>query len=168
VWAAEVQLIFWEQAASQAAGLAIAAANMLMMTLTFGLALRYGTGGYTRRDGVVLAVSASGLLAWRLTHRPVLALVLVLAVDCLASSLTLVKAYRDPASETLSSYLLAALAGLLSLAAVGFHELNGFANALYIMLLNGTVACTIMLGQRKLNTEPKGESHAANTKSHYV
>lgn len=100
------------------------------------LSVRYGVGGFTRRDGVALAIAGSGLVVWYFTDEAVYALFIVIAVDAIGSLLTFLKACRDPETETVSAWFLSGTAGFFALLAVGSWNPILLAYPAYIMTAN--------------------------------
>jgi len=94
------------------------------MLLTFGLSFARGVGGATAADVVALGLAAAGIVAWVTCDDPVLAVLGAIAADVVAFAVMLPKAWRDPWSETWSSFLLAGIAGGCSALAVGGLDPN--------------------------------------------
>jgi hypothetical protein len=123
--------------------------------IIFLLSLRYGTGGLARRDQIALIVAGLGLLLWYFTHNAVIALGLAIVVDAAGTSLTVIKAYQDPGSETLPMWVLVAAAGILSMLSVGAWNIVLLAYPAYIFLANAAVVAAVLIGRR----QAAGESH---------
>lgn len=115
----------------------------------FILSLRYGYGGFVKRDIVALVLVGVGLILWYFTKEASIALFIVIAIDLVGSFLSVVKSYEDPGSETLISWILFGLAGLLSAISVGEFNLILLVYPLYICLANWAVVAAILLGKRK-------------------
>jgi hypothetical protein len=129
----------------------------IVMTIakTFGaitvavLALRYGSGGLSRGDVVALAAALGGLGLWLFMSQPLLALLLVIAVDAIGSWMTLRKALQQPDSETPATWLLNGASSLLGLLAVGSWRLTLMIYPAYLLLANGIIASVVITGQRR-------------------
>ena len=89
------------------------------VTVVFVLSISRGVGGLDLGNFALLAVAAVGVVGWLASSRPVLATVCVVVADLAGELLMLPKTWRDPRSETASSFLLAGAAGGLGAAAVG-------------------------------------------------
>jgi hypothetical protein len=113
------------------------------------VALRYGTGGCTRTDITAVVMACAGVAFWRGTHNPTAALLIFIAVDALAASLTIVKAYRDPHSEPLSTWVLSDVSGAFSVLAVGRPSLLLLAYPVYVSVANTVLIVCLIAGRRR-------------------
>ena len=82
--------------------------------LVFTLSLRFGMGGIGRYDLCLTGAAVLGVSGWAISSQPVVATACVVAADAVGVALMLPKTWRDPWSETLSTYALAGTAGVLS------------------------------------------------------
>jgi hypothetical protein len=71
----------------------------------------------------------------------------VVAADLIAAGMMVPKTWRDPGSETLSTFAWASLAGALSAAAVGALEPSLLLYPAYYCLVNGALA--LLIGGRR-------------------
>jgi hypothetical protein len=94
----------------------VQAASIVMV---FALSIGRGTGRVGPVDLALIAVAAAGLIGWYVSDRSLLATIGVVLADLAGVLLMLPKTWRDPESETPSSFLLAGVSGLLATAAVG-------------------------------------------------
>jgi hypothetical protein len=108
----------------------------------------YRVGGFSRRDIITLIAAGIGLLLWYVTSNAALALFISIAIDAAAASLTVRKAYLDPSSETLSTWLLSGTSGIFAAFAVGSFNVVLLAFPVYVILINYLVAGAILLGRR--------------------
>ena len=137
--------------------LAKGASNSLWMTgadtfgvaVTFILALRYGEGGLASKDVKALILASLGLVLWYFTKEPALALFMVIFVDGIGAVLTIQKAYKDPSSETTSTWFLSGLSGLVAAFAVGSFNWILLSYPIYICLANWAVIVAMLLGKKK-------------------
>jgi hypothetical protein len=119
------------------------------------LALRYGGGGLERRDWIALGAAVGGLGVWLFMSQPLLALLLVIAVDATGSWLTLQKTYKRPETETPATWLLNAASSACGLLAVGSWRLTLLIYPAYLLLANATIAGVVLMGQRQqIKLEP--------------
>lgn len=94
--------------------LAKGASNSLWMTgvqtfgvaLVFAMSIKFGTGGLTSRDIKALLIALIGLIIWFFTKEAAWALLISIVIDAAGALLTILKAYEDPESETLSTWFL--------------------------------------------------------------
>lgn len=124
-------------------------ANTLGVTVIFLLSLRFGYGGLHRRDIISLIFAALGLVLWLFTHHPLVALLIVVAVDAAGAWLTVYKAYKDPGSETLATWWLDCLSNLLGLLAVGSLSFSLMLYPAYLLVANAAVVAAIYLARMK-------------------
>jgi hypothetical protein len=111
--------------------------------LVFGLSLRFGSGGLTRTDLALIALAGMGVAGWLAADAPVIATVCVIAADLVASLMMLPKTWRDPHSETLSTFVLATTGGALAVGAVGSWSLPLLVYPVYFALVNAAIAAVI-------------------------
>jgi hypothetical protein len=115
----------------------------------FLLSLKYGYGGLKRRDIISLAIATLGLVGWTLTKQPVVALLLVVAVDAAGAWLTVYKAYQEPETETLITWWLDSASNLLGLLAVGTLSLSLLLYPAYLLAANSAVVIALYLARLK-------------------
>jgi hypothetical protein len=118
------------------------------VTLVFLLSISRGVGGLGPADLVLIGGAAVGIAGWIASSEPVAATACVILADLAGAALMLPKTWRDPRSETLSTFLLAAAAGCLGAAAVGAFELELLLYPAYFALVNAATAAVIMLRRR--------------------
>jgi hypothetical protein len=108
------------------------------------LSLRFGYGRLERRDWVALAVAALGIGVSQVLSSPLLALLVVIAVDASGFWLTVHKTWRAPHSETLISWALATVAGACGVVAVGKFDVVQLMYPIYIFVANGLLTVVII------------------------
>lgn len=113
------------------------------------LAWRYGWGGLLPRDLAALGGAALGLLLWYFTRTAAVALFIIIIIDALGVYLTVRKVYEQPSTETVSSWALTLLAGVLAAVAVGGWNLVLLAFPIYIALAAASILGAIYLGYRR-------------------
>jgi hypothetical protein len=124
-------------------------AQALGTCLVFGLSVRLGSGGLTRVDLGLLAVAGLGVAGWLSVDVPTVATACVIAADLVAALMMAPKAWRDPHSETLSTYVLASASGALAAAAVGTLSGPLLAYPVYFVIVNAALSGVIVLGRRR-------------------
>lgn len=144
VWASLTAIAFAGQISDKGgAGAYITGVTAAISFLIFLLALLKGEKEITRSDWLSLAGAAAALLLWFLTNDPLLAIVLITAVDFLGFVPTIRKSIRKPHEETLISYVLAGLKFILAIIALENYSIVTvlypaslvFANLLFVVLL---------------------------------
>jgi hypothetical protein len=124
--------------------LVMAGSQAVLTTIVFVLAIRRGEGGVSRLDALMIAVAVGGLSGWILADEPLVATVCVVAADSIGVALMVPKTYRDPDSETLVTFALASLAGVLAAAAVASLDPSLLLYPAYYCLANGAIALLII------------------------
>lgn len=115
-------------------------------------------GAYWRsapRDYALMGAALLGIVLWAWTDNPNLALLLALLADALASVPTLIKAYRQPQSESWVAYGISTLGFGLSLLSIRSHTLESTAFLAYVFFLNATLTG---LSARRGAVEPLAET----------
>ncbi len=166
IWTALSGVIFASQAAKGGgASLWMSAAQGLGNLIILILAFKFGAGGFSRRDHTALALATIGLILWGVTKEPTVALVIAIAVDAIGATLTIIKAYHDPESETMSTWILSDLSGLFSALAVGEASFALLAYPIYVSIANTGVIGGMIIGkwrQRRTNFVPDLEPEDFN------
>jgi hypothetical protein len=138
--------------------LAKGATDSIWMTVaqTFGtitifiLSFTYGFGGFVKRDIFALIAALFGLSLWLVTRDAVYALIITILVDAIGAALTAIKATEHPESETVITWVLSAISGLLGTVAVGYWNPILMIYPFYVFLANSSVLIGIYIGyQRK-------------------
>lgn len=156
IWSVLGGIAFFTQLAKGATwSLFLPGADTLATLSIFVLSIWYGTGGLNKRDVSGLLLAALGLMLWYFTKQPLTALVIAICVDAVGTVLTVIKTWEDPHSETFSSWLLAALGGLLAAFAVGKLSFALLVYPIYIFIANGSVNVVILLRKDKIKSEAK-------------
>ena len=114
------------------------------------LAFKFGVGGLQKKDIIALSIAGLGLILWYFTKEAAVALYIIIAIDFIGSFLTIQKSYLDPGSETLTTWILAWIGGLLTTFAVGKLDIVLVSYPIFIMLMNGMIAIAILLGRNGL------------------
>jgi len=150
IWIVLGGIAFFSQLAKGASNsLWMTGADTLGVAIIFVLSLRFGKGGLTKRDVKALLFAFLGLVLWYFTKEPAFALFIVILVDGAGAILTVLKAYKDPESETLSAWFLSGLSGFVAALAVGSFNWTLLAYPIYIGLANWSVIVAMMLGKKK-------------------
>jgi hypothetical protein len=113
------------------------------------LSVKYGEGGFSKTDFGALVAAGIGLLLWYFTSDAIFALAMVILVDSVGSLLTVVKVYRDPKSETLSTWLMSGTSGIFGSLAVGSLNPILLAYPLYLVIANYAIVGAKLLGERR-------------------
>ncbi|HYN52750.1 MAG TPA: hypothetical protein VES62_17655 [Thermoleophilaceae bacterium] len=144
IWSVLATVVCLSQRADGATwSLLMPATQTVLTSLIFILAIRRGVGGVSASDRAVMAIAGAGVIGWIIADEPIVATACVIAADAIAAAMMVPKTYRDPDSETLSTFLLASLSGALAAGAVGSPELSLLLYPLYFVVVNGALALLI-------------------------
>jgi hypothetical protein len=116
--------------------------------LVLAQAVRLGQVGLSRVDLGLLGLAALGLAGWMAVDEPVIATACVVVADLLAALMMVPKAWREPHSETLSTFVLASASGALTALAVGTFAVPLLAYPVYFVAVNAGLAAVILGGRR--------------------
>lgn len=131
----------------------LAMASTFQAVMVFGLSLKYGMGGWSRTDLLCLGLALTGIVLWKTTQNPVLALYAAIAADLIGMLPTLIKTFHFPTTETLRFYLLDTMAAFFSLLAIQTWNIQHFSYPLYLLLVNLTMV--ILIFYPRLNRTQK-------------
>lgn len=150
IWSVLGSISFFSQLAKGATNsLWMTGADTLGVVVIFLLALKYGEGGLAPRDIKALIVASLGLVIWYFTKEPAFALFIVILVDGAGAILTILKAYEDPGSETMSAWFISGLSGFVAALSVGSLNWILLSYPLYIGIANWAVIVAMLLGKRE-------------------
>lgn len=148
IWGGLAVVVCMSQRADGASwSLVMAGTHALLNTLVVVLAVRLGAGGLSAVDAVLIVVAGVGVAGWLIADEPVVATACVVVADLIATGMMLPKTWRDPGSETLSTFALAALGGALAAGSVGALDPSLLLYPAYYCLVNGAIA--LLIWQRR-------------------
>jgi hypothetical protein len=149
IWSLLSVLVFLSQRADGASWSLVAAGTQVVLNgLILALAACRGVGGLSAGDRVVLAIAAGGAIGWAVADAPFVATTCVVVADVLALAMMVPKTYRDPGSETLATFVLAAVGGALATLAVGSADPALVTYPLYLTVAN--LGLAILIHQRRV------------------
>ncbi len=151
IWAVVAVVGFASQRADGASwSLVMSGTQAVLTVVVLTLAVRAGVGGVRRCDTVVMVIAVAGVAGWILIEEPVAATTCVVGADLVAAALMVPKTYRDPRSETLTSFALASVGGALAVAAVGTLDVGLLLYPAYFCVVNAALAVLIHHRRRAL------------------
>ena len=150
IWSVLGAIAFFSQLAKGATdSLWLAGIGTVTVFVVFLLSLKYGEGGLSGRDIKSLLIALFGVIIWFFTQEAVFALFIVIVVDAAGAVLTIIKSYEDPGSETMSTWILSGLSGLVAAFAVGSFDWILLSYPLYILIANWSVATAMIISKNK-------------------
>lgn len=118
--------------------------------IIFLLSIKLGAGEYlSRKNQIIFFVAFCGLVAWYFTETAVYALAISISIGLLGGIVTVQKAYQDPESETISTWVLALLASVCAVISVGKIDWVILAFPLYLLTLYTAIVAAMLLGRMK-------------------
>ena len=100
------------------------------------LSIWVGTGKFLGKTDYMILVAASiGLLLWYFTDNAAYALAITISISLLGGMATIVKAYRDPESETLITWVVSLAASVCAILSVGVVDPTLLAYPVYLFTL---------------------------------
>ena len=113
----------------------------------------------TRLDVWCLSLAIVGIIFWVGTKDPLLALLMSIVADILASVPTVVKSYLTPQTESAAAYSLSVISMVVTLLTVRQRDVMSWAFPLYILVINLTFVALILLPRRlryqRIRTGPR-------------
>jgi hypothetical protein len=149
IWSVLAIVVCVSQRADGASWSLIMSATQAVLTgLVFVLAIQLGIGGLSSVDVVLIAIAGAGVAGWLVADAPIVATACVVAADLIAAGMMVPKTWRDPDSETLSTFAFASVGGALAVGSVGALEPSLLLYPVYFCVANGALALLI-LGRRR-------------------
>lgn len=119
----------------------------------FALSLRWGSGGLSRVDLSLIALAGAGVAGWLVVDEPIIATACVIAADLIAALMMLPKTWREPGSETMATFVLAALGGMAMVGSIGSWSVSLVVYPFYFAAVNASLACVIAYRRGVLHRE---------------
>lgn len=114
----------------------LAGASTLQSIVIFALSIKHGMGGWAKTDMICLLSALFGIVLWRITQNPLLALYFAISADFIGMIPALIKTYRFPKTEVWTFYLLDVFAAIFSLLAVRRWTSEEYLYPIYIICIN--------------------------------
>ena len=120
--------------------------NLILVTLSFRKNAGYGDVNLI--NIICFALAVIGIAIWKTTNSPLLALISVLVADGIGALLIVIKAFKQPETETIIMWQLGSLATFLNVLAVGKLDAALLAAPVQVFLFNVAIVIAILLGRR--------------------
>lgn len=151
IWTVLGGIAFFSQLAKGATdSLWMTGIQTLAVIVVFLLSIKYGEGGLSSRDIKALIIAGIGLILWFFTKEATFALYFVILVDGAGALLTIIKAHEDPSGETMSTWFISGLSGLMAAFSVGSWDLILLSYPIYIWLINWAVVVAMKTSPKKI------------------
>ena len=137
IWAVLGSIAFMSQVFEGAtSSLWFAGVQVASTIIILVLSIWVGTGKFLGKSDYMILVAASiGLLLWYFTDNAAYALAITISISLLGGMATIVKAYRDPESETLITWVVSLAASVCAILSVGVVDPTLLAYPLYLFIL---------------------------------
>lgn len=110
--------------------------NAIFGLLVFILSLKFGMGGWSKLDILCLFIAILGIILWRVSDDPALALYSAVAADFTGFLPTLIKAYKFPKSEVWYFFFMAATSAGLNFLSTKNWTFQEILYPSYLVLVN--------------------------------
>lgn len=114
----------------------LAGVSALQSIAIFILSIKYGMGGWEKKDILCLLIALIGIILWQTTKNPSIALFASIIADFTGMIPALIKTYKFPETEVWTFYALDIIAGILSFLAVKSFSIQQIVYPIYIALIN--------------------------------
>lgn len=122
----------------------------LLVIGVFLLSIKRGMGGKSTFDLIVLVASICLFILWAVTRDTRMTTIIAVLIDLIAALPTLYKTYKQPETEVYLQWILAAVAGLLSMLAVGTStDYILYIYPLYIVVMNSLIVLAKFAGDKR-------------------
>ncbi|WP_420862787.1 hypothetical protein [Algirhabdus cladophorae] len=119
--------------------------------LICALSVWHGAGSYLSRKNLILfAVAATGLMSWYMTDTAIYALLIAIAISLLGGMVTVSKAYKDPDSETLTTWVVSLFAAVFAVASVAEPTLVMLAYPIYLVVLYTAIVLAVITARGRM------------------
>ncbi|MEK7092937.1 MAG: hypothetical protein AAB927_00460 [Patescibacteria group bacterium] len=151
VWGLMNVIVFFAQDTSNAGAGEWPTALVAVACLSISfVALFKGERGITKLDWACFFAALVGIVLWRITDQPLLAVIIVTITDAIAYIPTYRKAFYKPQEETTVSYALAALRSVFAIAALDSFALVNWLFPASLVLTDGGFALMLYVRRRQL------------------
>lgn len=151
IWTTLSFVVLASQWASGATwSLALTIGQAVSCSVIFVLAMRRGVGGVSPVELALLGIAALGIIGWQIADDPTVATCSVVVADLIGVALMLPKTYRQPASETLSTFAIGVVSTIFALLALESAAASLLIYPVYILFADAAVVAVIVTRRRAL------------------
>jgi hypothetical protein len=136
----------------------------LLVVFICALSFKYGTKNITRGDTVTLIIALLAIFVWWQLDNPLLAVLMVSAIDGFGYLPTFRKSYEEPWSETISFWLIMTVVTILTL--IANDQYNLLTTTYLTVLAVANISLYVMIFYRRKNV-PK-PAHFSSPDSNVV
>ncbi len=125
LFAQQNYIVFW-----------LASVAVVFSWIIFLLSFKYGMGGWEKTDIACLVIAIGGIVLWKATDDPFLALYAAILADFTGMIPTLLKTYHKPHTEVWYFFFLSGVSALCNIVALPFFTFQQYAYPMYILFIN--------------------------------
>jgi len=125
----------------------------ILSLIIFVLSFKYGTKNITRSDTITLIIALLAIIVWWQLNNPLLAVLMVTAIDLLGYIPTFRKLYVEPYSETISSWVIWIITPSLTLFSNAQYNWLTVTYLAAAVVINITVVATIIIRRRVMTMQ---------------
>ncbi len=118
------------------------ASTAVLVATTFILSFRFGMGGSSRVDRWCLVLAGVLIVYWLATQDTRFSTLIAVCIDAIGAVPTLIKTYHHPETEAYTQWVMSAIAGVCSIAAVSRWDWVLFIYPAYVAVMNGAIVAT--------------------------
>ncbi len=123
-----------------------------LIVVFYSIYKKVGIWSTTIYDYIFFGLGILGIILWQTFNLPIIAILCAVFADLFFGIPTIIKAYKNPKSETYLAWLSCSIAGLLSLFAVGSYVITEFLYPLYLFIFDTLILLIVILsGNRKVS-----------------
>lgn len=127
----------------------LAVASALQAAVIFGMSVKYGVGGRDALDVACLVIALIGVVLWRITEQPILALYFSIMADFVGGVPMFIKTWKRPDSEVWSYYAFDVVGAALIIFATNAKAFENLLYPVYILLVNAFVIALVITPRSK-------------------
>ena len=137
IWSVIASITFAAQITSGAgAGALVSAWNTILCLFIFVFALKNGEKNIAFLDWLSLGGAVISLFFWYLTSSPLITVIIITIIDCIAFIPTLRKSYHAPAEENASLFIISSMSYVIALFAMATHSVITVLNPFVLIIAN--------------------------------
>ncbi|HSX15280.1 MAG TPA: hypothetical protein VLF40_00650 [Candidatus Saccharimonadales bacterium] len=121
----------------------------VLVSITFLLSIRKGMGGASKLDMICLVLAIALFGYWATVHDTRISTLIAVIIDGIGAVPTIIKTYKHPETETYIQWMLAGVAGILTVLAVTRLDWALIIYPLYVVVANGAIVGTKYFRERK-------------------
>lgn len=112
--------------------------------LIFFFSIKYGFKNIQKKDTYFLIIALLGLIPWAVTKDPTVSVVIMVSIDLIAFTPTLIKTWKFPETETPLLYSMNVFRHILILFSLGAYNLATVLHSISMITINTTMTSFIL------------------------